>query len=197
MNLKAHREAAVGQQLRSSVVFANTNRLQHLDRAPYRILLHNPGAFEQKQEWRGTPVHNRHFGTVELDDRVVDLCPSESRHQMFDCPDSDPLAVPQHRAEGRLDRVGPVGWDLDPRISAPEYNSRVRGGRTQPHRDLLARMKPDPPAPDYGFQRPLKRRRCIPHHSTDFSEVVPKPARRYPRANFLSNHSLLRIVARY
>src|SRR5215472_1750991 len=85
--------------------------------------------------------------------------------------------------------------DFDPCIGSTEQDSGAGGSRTQIHRDLLAGMQSDPPAPDPRFQRPLRRCRNIPHHATDFLQVVPTCAKNYRCSDFLPNHSLLRIVA--
>ena len=49
------------------------------------------------------PVHDRHFGPIELDDGVVDLGAGERRHQMLDSADAGSFAVRQRGAERRLD----------------------------------------------------------------------------------------------
>src|SRR5215472_6421924 len=114
---------------------------------------------------------------------------------MFDRTHRISLAVRQHGAERRVDRIDPVRTNLRRRTNPTEHDTSIRGSGSQCHCDPLARMKSNSPAPDSCFQRLLRRRRDIPQHATDFYKVVPWRTRTYFRSDFASNHALLPIVA--
>ena len=93
MDLEAHREAVIGEQHRCRAIFSDTDFLQYFDRAPRGILFDNPSALDQKQEGRGTPIHDRHFAAIELDNRIVDRGARQRRHQVLDRAHRISLAV--------------------------------------------------------------------------------------------------------
>ena len=116
----------------------NHNRLQNLDRLARGRLCNDPGAFDQEHERLGAAIHDRHFGAIDFDKRVIDLAPCQGGHQMLDRADQWlAIIAAQNGAKPGIDDIIPQGFHFDNRIEigAPENNSRVHLARQQGERN--------------------------------------------------------------
>ena len=103
-----------------------------------------------------TTVHDRHFGTGQVDKGIIDTQPGQCGHQVLD--GRHPYAI--HLQAGR--QTGIVhqmcfGTHFHRRfeINSAEYDAAVGRRRTQGQIDLLARMQADSRGLYRFFQRTL------------------------------------------
>ena len=64
--------ARMRPQLAVAAIGADPHRLEHLDVAPPHRGVTTPALIDRRNESRSAAVHDRDFGTIHLDDRVVD-----------------------------------------------------------------------------------------------------------------------------
>ena len=199
IDLEAHREAVDRAERRRCAAGSPTcDRLQHLDRAPRRVLLDDAGAFDQKDERRGAAVHDRHFGPVELDDRIVDArSPASAAIRCSTVPTSMPSPFDSIVHSAEFDGIVPVARGSRRRRRCARKTIPVPGAAgMQGHRDALPRMKADAAATDRRSSASAAGQ-CpdFPQHPTDSLMLDPdeKPSGSPCTA---TNHSLLQIVAR-
>ena len=91
----------------------------------------------------GRAVHDRGFGSVDIDHRIVDAQRPERRHDMFDRADAGAAAFDGRAARGIgyvVAQRGDLGRTLE--VDASESDAAVGLGRPDRHRNLNARMQP-------------------------------------------------------
>ena len=84
---RAHR-GIVRAELGESLAVGDPNRAENLDHPARSVQGDDPRTLQQKGEWRGRPVHDRHFRTVDLDQHVIDSGACQGGHQMLDRADA-------------------------------------------------------------------------------------------------------------
>ena len=146
-----------------AILVAQPDRLQHLDHAPGGALLDDSGAFDEKDERRGAPVHRGNLLAVQLDHRIVDSATGERGHEVLDRPHRDP-AVADRRAESRVHDV-PVDRLDRPTgarrlVGAAEHDAGTRRRRAQLHAHLAIAVYADAGAMNGRFEG-LLRSHCF------------------------------------
>ena len=156
-------ESFKGLEPRPLVPVLHLDRGLDPDEALGRGLLLDAGGLNQEYERCRAAIHDRHFGASEIDVRVVDPQSGESGHEVLDGSHFGAAGL-ERAAQSRVGYLERVGSDIDRRrqVDAPKYDARIRRGRTQGHRYLLAGMQANAGGADYGFESALLEhlRRC-------------------------------------
>ncbi len=139
--------ARIGPQFAETVAAGDPNRLEHLDIAARRRERHDAGLLDGGNEGGRAAVHDRHFRTVDLDQRIVDAEAGQRGEHMLGGRAQRPIGIAEHGREfGGGDRahIGahfPIGTTLD--AGAHEADAVIRIGRVDREGDRQARMDPD------------------------------------------------------
>ena len=128
--------AIVRRQFAVGIALLHADRLENLGEAARRGQRHDPGLIDRLDERRRAAVHDRRFGTVDLDDGVVDAEAAQRRHDVFDGGDARAaLVVAQNGREFGRGHVAGVGADLALRpalrIEAHEHDAGAGISRMQ------------------------------------------------------------------
>src|ERR1700686_5007696 len=91
--------AQIGPQFAVAVALGDADRLEHLDVAARRRQRDDAGLIDRGNERRGAAVHNRYFGTIDLDDRVIDAEAVQGRQYMFGRRYRRAVAIAEHGGE--------------------------------------------------------------------------------------------------
>ena len=98
--------AQMRPQLAVAVALGDTHRLEHLDVAARRRQSDDAGLIDRGDERRGAAVHDRHFGTVDFDHRVIDAESVQGREHMFGGRYRRTIVIAEHGGEfGRRHRT--------------------------------------------------------------------------------------------
>ena len=131
----------------AAVVGIDPYRLEHLDVAPTRRHRRNTGLIDRIDEGRSAAVHDRNFGTVDLDNGVVDPKPEQRGKHVFGGGYGRTVSIAEHRGEfGRCHRseVGrkfAVFLAID--SDSPEYDAGIRFSRMKRYRNGRTGMDAD------------------------------------------------------
>src|SRR5688572_4883473 len=103
---------------------------------------------DQMDPGRGAAVHDRYFGVVQFDDRVVDAKRAQGGEKVLDGFDrhgftSESGLILLHPSQMRDRR-----WDLNAQICSMETDAVIGRSRLQRECDLVTGMKSDPGAGD-------------------------------------------------
>ena len=131
------------------------DRPQHLQVPAGRLQRLDARFLNQVDERRRAAVHDRHFGRVQFDDRVVDAKADERGEQVLDRVDPDGIS---HQAGGVVDAadVADRGRHFQAaEIGPAETDTGISGSWLEGERDLVARMKTDSCAGNRSSKRPL------------------------------------------
>ncbi len=90
VNGEAHLETFIRIKPRPLAVFFDPNRFLDPDKPLGRVLLLDAGGLNQKDERSRASIHDRHFSSTEIHERVVDAQSGQRRQQMFDGRDTHP-----------------------------------------------------------------------------------------------------------
>ena len=112
VNLNVETETVMRSELTLGAIVLNTDRLEDLQVPTGRIELGQADFIDRLNETDRTAVHNRHFGAVDLNKRIVDTEAAQSREQMLHGRDSGPIAVPKNGAQRDARDPLLIGSDL-------------------------------------------------------------------------------------
>jgi len=73
----------IGQQFAERAVLGHAHRLDHFDIAARQSARGKAGLIDGIDKGRRAAVHDRHFGSVDLDHRIVDAEAAQRRQQML------------------------------------------------------------------------------------------------------------------
>jgi len=145
-DLEGHFKALGRQQARALVAVDHLDGGEDLDIAARRLLTAATGLVQDLDEGLGRAVHDRHFGSVELDHGVVDAEHGEGRHQVLDGGDGDAGGVTDDGAElGLADRLARDGHAIVAvgHVGPDEDDAGVGRRRANRHPDMRAGMDAD------------------------------------------------------
>ena len=112
VDLDIEPEPAIGRQKLGVAAFAfDAHRLQDPEAASQPRLLHDPRLVDRADEIGGGAVHDGRFGSVDLDEDVVDLKAGERGQKVLDRTDAGPRRIAEHRAEGGVGHVRAFGFE--------------------------------------------------------------------------------------
>src|SRR5208283_3227886 len=84
LDLEIDLESVVRIEARPLVALFDVHALENADEALRRLLFLDAGRLQQKDEWSGAAVHDRHLGRADLDERIVYAQAGECRQQVLD-----------------------------------------------------------------------------------------------------------------
>src|SRR6476620_4508231 len=105
-------ETVVRDELAGSPGILDAHALQYLQIAAGSIELDQPNLVDGLGELRGTAIHDRHFGAVDLDQGIVDAKAAESGEQMLDRRHGGAIAITQYGTQRHAGHVPLIGSDL-------------------------------------------------------------------------------------
>src|SRR5215831_16364685 len=112
LDLEVDLEAIEGLELRPLVAVLDAQPLLHADETLRPPLLLDARRLQQEDERPRTAVHDRHLGSRQLDDGVVDPESRKRREQVLDGRDTR-LAAPEGGAGCRAPHVARRGANAD------------------------------------------------------------------------------------
>ena len=134
--------AQIGPQLAVAAVLADPHGLEHLDIAAGRRQRCNADLINGRDEGRRAAIHDRDFGPVDLDNRVVDAEPAQGRQDVLGCGYGRTARVTQHGGKFGSDHRAIIGAQLAIGLAigagAQEHDAGIgvgwvqRRGRGQP-----------------------------------------------------------------
>src|SRR5215472_2126815 len=139
LDLEVHLEAIEGLELRPLVAVLDAQALLDADETLRPPLLLDARRLQQEDERPRAAIHDRHLGSGQLDDGVVDPKSRKRREQVFDGRDTG-VAAPECGAERRVTDIVRCRANVDRlcEVGAPEDDARVRIGRLERHQHLFA-----------------------------------------------------------
>ncbi len=134
--------AVVRQRGEHRVTGLDHDRLGDAEGPPRLFLFEDTRLEDRVDERRGRAVTAGQLGTVDLDQRVVDLEPGQRRHAVLDRLDRR-VGVDQGRASGSPRHVLHTRWNLHGRrdVGALEHDAVVGRRRQHRHGGLLAQQQ--------------------------------------------------------
>ena len=72
LNLEIHLEAVIRIEARPLFALLDAYALQDTDEAFRSLLFLDSGRLQQEHERSGATVHDRHFGSADFDQRIID-----------------------------------------------------------------------------------------------------------------------------
>ena len=140
IDFKVDPQRISGRDRRRSVAVLHGHGFQHL-KSHYRgRKLAQTALHDATHEGQRRTIEDRHFGAVDLNQKVMDATASNGRHQMLNGRDRQASGVFQLGAERRAVHRVPAGGDQSVahgHIAAREPDAMVGGGRAQSHRRRL------------------------------------------------------------
>ena len=198
IDLEAHREAVIGQQGAAESPSADRDRLHDLDRAARRVL--RDGSRRVRSGCRNGAALPSMIGTSGPSSSTTALSmpgPAKAAIRCSIVLIAHAFAVRQDGARARKSIV----FFQCARISAAGDRSagtRCRH-RAAPAATSMSRVwpqcSPTPGQPTAVLNRPLRRSPHVPQHVNPYQIETASPRATYCRPGFVTNHSLLRIVA--
>src|SRR5262249_36164477 len=143
--------AGIRPQLAIAGTGGDPYRLEHADKAARRIERLDPGAINRHHEWGGAAVHDRNFGSVDLDHRVVPTAHAQRRQHMLGGRHQRTGCIPQNGGKFGGGDGADVGANLalaaviEARADEPDASSGVSW--MQGHCYRKAGMDADPREP--------------------------------------------------
>ena len=119
--------------------------LQDFEEAAGSLKFGKADFVDRLDEARGTAVHDRNFGAVDLDQGVVDAETAQGGEQMFDRCHGGAVAVAKHGAERYAGDVALVGSDLGAfgmAVRKKETDASVTISRTKRDGNWRSAMNP-------------------------------------------------------
>ena len=132
------------QQGRGALITFDGHALQHADRAYRTALRLDTGIEDRLDKRRGGAIQNGNFGSVDLDQRIVDATSGQRGHHMFDGGHGDAGFIAQQGAQAGRHNVIPTGGDqliVARDVSAAEEDTSAARSGTQSQRDRRPGME--------------------------------------------------------
>ena len=116
------------------------------------------GRLQQENERSGTSIHDRHFGSRQIDNQVIDPESGQRRHQVFNRCDLDAI-LDECGAEHRLADQLRIGRNIDRlvEVDATKHDAGIHRRRSQRHINLVARVQSDSGCSYRCFDRALSQ----------------------------------------
>src|SRR6476619_7630864 len=105
-------ETVVRGELAGSPGILDAHALQYIPIAARSIELDQPDLVDGLDELRGTAIHDRHFGAVDLDQGIVDAEAAKSGEQMLDRRHGRAITITKHGTQRHAGYVPLIGSDL-------------------------------------------------------------------------------------
>ena len=162
--------ARMRPQFAVALALADADRLEHLDVAALRRERDDAGLIDRGDERRGAAVHDRHFRSVDLDDRVVDAAAVQRGEHMFGGGYRRAVMVAENGGEFGRGHGAVIGAEfaigLSACAAAQKYDAGIGFGRMQCEIGGCAGMNADTGYGDMISQRRLPAGLRAPRHGS-------------------------------
>jgi hypothetical protein len=157
-------------QFAKAFAFADADGLEDLDVTALLGQHGDADLVDRIDEGRGAAVHDRHFGAVDLDDRIVDAAAGKRRQQVFGGGNRGPVMIAKDGGEFGRGHGAVMGLELAVRLIAAavaqEYDTGIGFGGMQCEIGGSAGMDANAGYGHMIFQRRLPAGLRAPHHDS-------------------------------